>query len=100
MVVQGGYYLNDDWELYGRFEYGDDDVDNAEELMILTLGANRYYAGNNIRWSTDVGFAFDEVSATWGTGYLGAGGTGAGWRTDAADDDGQFVVRSQLQLLF
>lgn len=98
-VIQGGVFLTDDWELYGRYEWGDDDTD-ADDLSIATIGANRYFAKNNIKWSTDVGYAFNEVSSTWGDGFLGSGGSGAGWRADASDDDGQLVIRTQLQLQF
>lgn len=98
-VIQGGFFLTDEWELYGRYEWGDDDT-AADDLSIFTIGANRYFAKNSIKWSTDVGFAFNEVSSTWGDGFLGTGGNGAGWRSDATDDDGQIVIRTQLQLQF
>jgi hypothetical protein len=102
-VLQGGVYLNDDWEMYGRFEWGDDDS-SADDLSVLTIGANRYFSGHRLKWTTDLGYAFNEVSNTWGDTFAG-GGLGAdaaltGWRTDSTDSDGQFVFRSQIQLLF
>jgi len=98
-VMQGGYFITDDWELFARYEWGDDDL-GGEDLNLITVGANRYFAGNRIKWSADVGFALDEVSSTWGSGFIGAGGDLSGWRTDRPGEDGQIVIRSQLQLVF
>ena len=95
VLVQGGVFVTDEWELIGRFEWGD--LDGAggtqDDLSILTLGATRYWNKHGLKWTTDVGYGFDEVSAVWG-------GAGRGWRGDAVDEDGQLVFRSQLQLLF
>ncbi|UCD76495.1 MAG: hypothetical protein JSV91_06135 [Phycisphaerales bacterium] len=95
LLVQGGWFLNEDWEAIARFEYGD--LDGAgtvsDELMILTAGVNRFWSRHALKWSTDLGYAFEPVDSAWS-------GTGAGWQTDSAGDDGQIVIRSQLQLLF
>lgn len=98
-IVQGGYFVADDCEVFGRFEWGDDDL-SEEDLAVITVGVSKYFSRNQVKWSTDVGYALDEVAATWGDGLLGTGGSGAGWRTDPAGADGQLVVRSQLQLTF
>jgi hypothetical protein len=98
-VAQGGLFLNDDWELFGRYEWGDDDSD-GEDLHLVTIGANRYFARQGVKWTADVGFGLEEVGSTWGDGFLGSGGDPAGWRTDAAGSDGQIVFRTQMQLLF
>ena len=42
----------------------------------------------------------DEVTTTWGDGFIGDGGDITGWRTDSAGSDGQVVIRSQLQFVF
>lgn len=97
-VVQGGYFLNKDWEVIGRYEWADDDM--SDELNIATAGVNRYFSGHLLKWQTDVGYAFDQVTSTFGDGFLGNGGSITGWRADGADEDGQVVVRTQLQLLF
>lgn len=104
-VVQGGVFLSEEWEVFGRFEYGDDDDAfgfDTEELLLLTGGVNYYISGNhNLKWTTDVGYAFDGVSTFWAFGPLFAGSDAAiaGYRPDF-DDEGQLVIRSQLQLLF
>jgi hypothetical protein len=93
VVVQGGYYFTDKWEGYARYEWGDNDVSGADDLNVVTIGANYYIHGDMVKWTTDVGVGLDGVAATWRAGD-------AGWRTDAPDKDGQVVIRSQLQLLF
>ena len=90
VVLQGGLYLNADWELFARYEWQDFDTDNVEDLSLVTIGVNNYIGGN-AKWTTDVGFGLDEVEAANGV---------TGWRADADDEDGQFVIRSQFQLSF
>ncbi len=95
-LLQGGVFLNDDWELIGRFEMGD--LDGAgtieDDLSILSFGVNRFWNRHALKWTTDIGYAFDAVDSAWG-------GAGRGYRADASvNDDGQVVIRSQLNLLF
>ena len=101
-VLQGGYMFQEDWEVFGRFEYGDSDIDGSDDLLILTAGVTRFWDGNNLKWSADIGYSFDQVDAFWGGGALFGGGGAdiAGYRQDADDEDGQLVFRTQLQLLF
>jgi hypothetical protein len=91
VVFQGGFYLAETWELYGRFEWENYDVDDVDDLILLTIGVNKYFAGHNAVWTTDVGYAFNDVISN---------NTITGWRTDAPDQDGQVVIRTQWQLLF
>lgn len=108
-VVQGGFFVTEDVELFGRYEYGDTDTDqfrtasllaDGETASIVTAGVNWYplgYANTGIKWTTDLGFALDPV-----VDFNSSGGnwlsdqTGAGQSTS----DGQFVIRSQIQLQF
>jgi hypothetical protein len=99
-IVQGGFFLTDDWELFGRFEWADSDDATSEDLMIATIGVNKYWNKHGLKWTTDVGYGFDAVESFWVSGS-GNGAERAGWRADASDEeDGQFVIRTQLQLLF
>ncbi|HRP62015.1 MAG TPA: porin [Phycisphaerales bacterium] len=98
-VVQGGLFITDDWEVFARYEWGDDDM-TSPNLSVITVGANRFFARHRIKWSTDVGFGLKRVASTWGDGFIGSGGDLVGWRTDAPSKKGQVVVRTQLQLLF
>ncbi|MCZ6543448.1 MAG: hypothetical protein O6768_07265, partial [Planctomycetota bacterium] len=95
IVIQGGYYLSDNWELFGRYEWSDFDlvtVPATEDLNIFTVGATRYFAGHNAKWTTDIGIGFDEVSV--------APANITGFRTDDVGEDGQLVIRSQVQIMF
>jgi phosphate-selective porin OprO and OprP len=92
-TVQGGVYVAEDWELFGRYEMGDMDTTGVEDLSVVTVGVNHYINGHNAKWTTDLGFGLDEISGPWSS-------TGAGWRSDAAGEDGQIVARSQIQLLY
>ncbi|MHC4428316.1 MAG: hypothetical protein ACYS0D_06900, partial [Planctomycetota bacterium] len=96
IVIQGGYFLTDDWEAFLRWELGDDDT-AGDDLNVVTIGATRFFSGHQLKWTTDIGIAIDDVRTTWGDGSLGGGGGIAGWRTG---DSGQVVLRSQFQLLF
>lgn len=95
-LLQSGVFLNDDWELMARYEWGD--LDGAggvggDDLSILTVGVSRFWNRHALKFTTDVGYAFDPVDAAWG-------GAGRGWRGDGAGEDGQIVIRSQINLLF
>lgn len=92
-LIQGGVFLTEDLELFGRYEWSDFDVDGVEDLSVITVGVNKYWQKHGLKWTTDVGFGLDEVSAPFSS-------SGVGWRTDPTDEDGQIVIRSQLQLLF
>ena len=95
IVVQGGYYLSDNWELFGRYEWSDFDfvsVPATQDLSIFTVGATRYFAGHNAKWTTDIGIGLDEISL--------APANITGFRVDDAGEDGQVVIRSQVQILF
>lgn len=92
-VVQGGIFITDDWELFGRYEFGDFDVIGVEDLSVVTVGVNKYWNKHNLKWTTDVGIGLDAVNAVWAS-------SGADWRADNGTEDGQIVIRSQLQLLF
>ena len=96
IVVQGGIYLNDDWELFGRYEYADWDT-TAEDLSLVTVGVTRYFAGHNMKWTTDFGYGLDALNSG---GINGAPNGLTGWRADGSTEDGQFVVRTQWQLFF
>lgn len=92
-VVHGGVFLNEDWEIFGRYEYGDEDATGVDDLNIISVGLNKYFSGHQIKWTTDLGYALDEVTSTFSS-------AGAGWQADTSGQDGQTVFRTQLQLLF
>jgi len=93
-VIQGGFFLvPDEWEIFARYEWSDPDIDDVEDLNLVTVGVNKYWNKHGLKWTTDVGFGLDEVQSVFAS-------EGAGWRADPADADNQVVIRSQIQLLF
>lgn len=96
LVVQGGFFIvPDDIELFARYEWGDADIVGVKDLSVITVGVNKYFSKHAVKWTTDVGYGINEVDPFWGSR-----GGGANWRSDAAGDKGQIVIRSQLQLVF
>jgi hypothetical protein len=104
IVIQGGYYLNDTWELYGRYEYADLDTSGLDDINILSVGVNKYFADHHAKWTTELGFAMDPVLGN----DVAAGSTSnepgafplAGWRIDPDDEDGQITIKTQIQIVF
>ena len=95
-VVQGGFYIMPKIELAARFEYGRLTLDtgaNFSNLYLVTLGANYYIDGHDLKWSTDIGFGISHIENTWDADI-------AGWQADAPTFEPQIVVRTQIQLLF
>jgi hypothetical protein len=92
-VARGGFFVTDDIELYGMYEWGDLDTSGVEDLSVLTVGVTKYFAKHDLKWQSDIGFGFNEVQSDWAV-------DSAGWRADGVDQDGQLVIRSQFQLLF
>lgn len=92
-VAQSGFFVTEQLELIGRFEWGESDVAGEHDLMVVTLGTNYFIKGHKLKVTADVGYAINPVSATWSS-------TGLGWRTDAPGQDGQIVGRVQIHLLY
>ena len=93
VVVQGGVFLTNEWEIFARYEWGDLDRAGVDDLSVITFGVNRFWDKHALKWSMDVGIGLNEIAEPWSA-------SGAGWRTDGVGQDGQIVVRSQMQLLF
>lgn len=92
VVLQGGLFLTDEIELFAQYVWGDADG-KAPDLSVLTAGFNYYLAKHSLKWTMDIGYAFNEVGDFWASGSTG-------FRENDAGDDGQIVVRGQWQLLF
>jgi hypothetical protein len=91
-VIQGGFFLSRRVELFAQYQWGDAD-DADPDLSVAVAGANVYFHGHDLKWTTDIGYGFNRVSGFWSS-------SGAGWRTDRPGEEGQLVVRSQVQLAF
>tara|TARA_Y100000589_G_scaffold289688_1_gene291933 strand:+ start:441 stop:1982 length:1542 start_codon:yes stop_codon:yes gene_type:complete len=103
MVVQGSMYLDPKWEVYARYEMGGpfrQDLDppsaggiDDQGVAIATVGFNYYIDGQDVKWTTDFGYAIDPIST-----FMVVDQTG--WRPDPENHGAQFLIRSQLQLMF
>jgi hypothetical protein len=91
-LFQGGFFLNESWELFGRYEWADLDIQGINDVSLLTVGFNKYFSKQSLKWTTDFGYGFDSLDTS--------AGERVGWQQDAPDEDGQFVFRTQLQLYF
>ena len=87
-------------ELFGRYEFAMIDgfnetsvpasLQNPDPLNLLTAGVNWYIDGQDIKWTTDLGWAITEVHPWFAD-------INAGWRPSGSDE---IVFRTQLQLMF
>jgi hypothetical protein len=106
--VQGGYFVTDDIEIFGRYDYVNyktNPVNPAFEdtntYSGVTLGANWYLAGHNAKFTVD-----------WSMNLKSFGNnqnlTSYGWREDGTAEEGglgsvennQWALRAQMQLMF
>ena len=112
VVVQGGYFITDAIELFGRWEWmstantntsvatidvTSNNANNAFVNNIGTIGAN-WYISKNVKFTTDFGVSWNPV--IFQQGLFGQNIAGADYRTEGSSGGGQLVFRSQLQLLF
>jgi len=88
-VWTASYDVTDKAQLFGQYEIGH--LEGVEtDLKIATFGVN-YTFNDNVKWTTDVGYAFDAVDAGWDLGTTG-------WNTTA--NEGETLIRSQLTVKF
>jgi hypothetical protein len=90
-VVQGGLMVTESWEAFARYNYTSLDIDGLNDPNALTLGANRYFHGQNLKWTIDASLAFTRMDVA---------SSAAGWRPDPDGSNHQWLIRTQLQLAF
>jgi hypothetical protein len=112
VLAQAGFFVSKDVQLFGRYEYGhigDYAViapaaqGGNGRLSVLTVGANVWLAtGRTLKWTSDFGYAFDTINNGGAMPGPSADFTssGNGWRSDTDDNTGQWLVRTQLQVMF
>jgi hypothetical protein len=102
-TIQGSLYVTQKHEVFARFEAGEaqfgdlsnnptvDEIFGQEHTMtLLTAGLVWYLDGQDLKWTTDMGVNFTDLSPAWYDPV-------AGWRVS---EDGEFVFRSSFQLMF
>ena len=96
--LQGGYFVTDDIEIFGRYALMNYDVDNAAtdtgKYNGLTAGANYFFA-DNVKFTVEWGMNLKSFGAD-GPANINS----AGFRTDVAGESDQWALRAQMQLLF
>ena len=98
-VVQGGFFVTDKWELFGRYDVTlpDDGSRPGDQTAFntFTFGANYFFIPDSeaVRFSCDVCFFPDNQSES-----IVPASTITGVLSD--DQDGQLNLRAQIQLLF
>lgn len=90
-LLQGGLFLTPDVELIARYAWGDSDVNSEEDLSIVSVGLSKFFKGQSLKLTGELGYALNPVASSW---------TFAGWQTDAAGESGQIMARAELHLLF
>lgn len=112
VVLQSGFYIDPKVELFARYELGSFSSPDNESIRALTtsttpnfgalygfennlsivnVGVNWYIDGQDIRWTTQLGYSLDSVDPSWYNEETG-------WRVTGSRD--ALVFQSQLQLLF
>jgi len=102
-TIQGSMYVSPKHEVFARFEAGEmqfGSLANNQQvapifgqehtMTLLTLGLVWYLDGQDLKWTTDMGVNFTDLSPAWYDPQ-------AGWRVS---EDGEFVFRSSFQLMF
>ncbi len=105
ILVQGGYFITDTWELAAGWQWVDVDSDGStststfatQRFWITTFGANYYIDGNRAKFQVDCGWSNGAI--LFSKGIYGDGISGADWATDS-DGETQVVLRAGVQLLF
>lgn len=95
LLLQAGYMLDNNWELFGRYDYTHTDDKIAiggtgtteDAFHEATVGVNYYFHGHNAKVTVDVSWLFN--GAPTGASNLGI----------LNSDDDEFVIRGQFQLM-
>ncbi|MEQ8770170.1 MAG: hypothetical protein RIB60_06645 [Phycisphaerales bacterium] len=102
VYLQGGMFVSDQWEIFGRYDYLNFDSDfisaaAGDSYSFLTLGANHYFVPQShaVKLTGDVIFAFDDSTDVGPASVLNLGDTGL-----LFDTEGEVTFRLQVSVLF
>lgn len=102
LYAQASYDLSNDWDIFGRWEYIDDDDNGApkDPLQAITVGVNHHFS-KNVKFTGDVVYIYEGGNplADGNTTTDGEDSDGMGL-VGAVDGSDQVALRLQLQLLF
>ncbi len=99
-LVQGSYHvITDKLEPFARYELISMDGVAAEDVSLVTLGANWYLNKHASKFTVDVVWALDPLTSANLGGHSPSSGLGLMKYDDAGEGD-QIALRAQFQLLF
>jgi hypothetical protein len=98
-VLQAGYFvIPDKLEPFARLEWYDlDEINDPDENILVTVGANYYFIKHNAKFTMDVVWVPDDAlfANSTGLGLIADNNPGRG-----DEEDNQVAVRAQFQLQF
>jgi hypothetical protein len=107
-IIQGGIFVTDNVELFGRWDglFADEDLggitsDGDDNLNTFTVGVNNYFVPDShaAKLTVDLQYLVEQPSATaFNLGGINSTNNTLGLLPDS--DDGQFAIRIQMQLMF
>ncbi len=103
VVVQGGMFLPDsDNELFVRWDMviPDDERTNDDNFNTITFGVNHYMHGQAAKVTFDVAWYLDATTDNDLVNGMALGANGRRIGLVSTDEDNQFALRLQFQLLF
>jgi hypothetical protein len=102
-MIQGGIFVTDQVELFGRWDaiFWDDDRGFSEDTnMFATIGMNYYISKEShaAKFTVQAAYAFEDTSTLFGTGGFVEGNTRNGFLGDT--EEGEIAFIAQMQLVF
>jgi len=102
-LIQGGFFVSPQTEIFARLDVlvPDDDIDDSDEFTTITAGLNYYVVPEShaAKLTAGVIYFLDEPGAATSV-VPGGGGNSTLIPLLASDEDGQFSIVGQFQLVF
>ncbi len=97
-IAQGGFFVTDHTELFGRFDIivaDDDRVERGGNFRTITVGANYYFfpGSHALKFTTNLIWFLDEEATS-----LAPTSTNTGLLP--SPEDGQWAIQAQMQVIF
>ncbi|MBX3322552.1 MAG: hypothetical protein KF757_06135 [Phycisphaeraceae bacterium] len=110
-VLQAGVFLNDQWELFGRWDgiYLDNNITGPgdDDFHFLTFGVNHYIVPEShaAKFTLDLQWALNDTAPNLTSVARPFGSQAAHFNTRTTQlfgdaDDGEVTIRAQIQLVF
>lgn len=112
LLVQGGYFVTDDVEIFARYEHGVLGASGRgpsggvlvpyedDQLDLITVGFNWFLRGNDLKFTFDWGLNLATLGLPEYAPIGYGSNPGAGYRPDLPGEELQWSLRAQIQLLF